>query len=153
MQRKTARRRSLFRCEKFSFFHVSTHSPPKVAAPCPLRLCIALAFQHTATRRWLRSYLWLLRGREMCFNTQPPEGGCLHFTPQPVGKLSFNTQPPEGGCVIFCVWVSNTKCFNTQPPEGGCLFSACWRFQHHPVSTHSHPKVAAKDWRTYGRKS
>ena len=147
MQRKTARRRSLFRCEKFSFFHVSTHSPPKVAAPCPLRLCIALAFQHTATRRWLRlrlnyhlpphqfqhtatrrwlpsksnsvsmaaefqhtatrrwlrSYLWLLRGREMCFNTQPPEGGCLHFTPQPVGKLSFNTQPPEGGCVIFCV--------------------------------------------------
>ena len=31
------------------------------------------------------------------FNTQPPEGGWIGYTPANLKALSFNTQPPEGG--------------------------------------------------------
>ena len=34
--------------------------------------------------------------------------------------------------------------FNTQPPEGGCLAKRMTKSQDVKVSTHSHPKVAAK---------
>ena len=33
-----------------------------------------------------------------CFNTQPPEGGCVIPIFYIIHKISFNTQPPEGGC-------------------------------------------------------
>ena len=59
-------------------------------------------FQHTAARRRLNN------GRAgdktmICFNTQPPEGGCfVQFDKFDVGG-SFNTQPPEGGCKHICI--------------------------------------------------
>ena len=56
---------------------VSTHSHPKVAAKPYAPLVTLCAFQHTATRRWLR----------------PP-------TCTPQNQRSFNTQPPEGGCQL-----------------------------------------------------
>ena len=31
------------------------------------------------------------------FNTQPPEGGWLHFGERVIEVSGFNTQPPEGG--------------------------------------------------------
>ena len=168
-----------------------------------------LLFQHTATRRWLRQLQceYLFYGfvsthshpkvaaffivskvsAIACFNTQPPEGGCIS-TPSTKSDLScFNTQPPEGGCTIIKFHSLLLKSFNTQPPEGGCvqvnlpLSMDClfqhtatrrWlqlkhlrrhikpKFQHtatrrwlrelifgfslFKVSTHSHPKVAAK---------
>ena len=56
----------------------------------------------------------------------------------------FNTQPPEGGCIkpIFnhLLLIS----FNTQPPEGGCNKESKMEFNSYQVSTHSHPKVAAR---------
>ena len=100
------------------------------------------------------------------FNTQPPEGGCNFIHGTVANILSFNTQPPEGGCLMFLPVNGSLKSFNTQPPEGGCyplafLLDYCAKFQHTAtrrwlrgymsdlasrinVSTHSHPKVAAR---------
>ena len=58
-------------------------------------------FQHTAARRRLL-FQPLCRHNLLC---------------------CFNTQPPEGGCIKFCFASSSLKCFNTQPPEGGCRLS------------------------------
>ena len=33
----------------------------------------------------------------LCFNTQPPEGGCKNDPMSVDLTLGFNTQPPEGG--------------------------------------------------------
>ena len=80
--------------------HVSTHSHPKVAA--------FLSFTHGSSRT--------------CFNTQPPEGGCMDL---------LRAASRCGG-------------FNTQPPEGGCRSGRHARGERNDVSTHSHPKVAAQ---------
>ena len=103
----------------------------------------------------------------MCFNTQPPEGGCLHRARAPHRARRFNTQPPEGGCLrqdvaalrallvsthsrpkaAACAWRASTpatSCFNTQPPEGGCRRTLVWSPKER-VSTHSRPKAAARD--------
>ena len=83
-----------------------------------------------------------VKTNQVCFNTQPPEGGCaiivragniiLSFQHTAARRrlpnrfivwskiACFNTQPPEGGCLSsFNKW-SKILCFNTQPPEGGC---------------------------------
>ena len=86
-----------------------------------IRVCAwILRFQHTATRRWLLRCRRCACACRTCFNTQPPEGGCGGVHPLH----------------------SRLSCFNTQPPEGGC-FSAPEILPPLPVSTHSHPKVAA----------
>ena len=100
-------------------------------------------FQHTATRRRLRNtHRFLLLS--LCFNTQPPEGGCKCGWKMTIKRACFNTQPPEGGCFPYDFYLfertgvsthSRAKaaatlrqtlqigvvCFNTQPPEGGCM--------------------------------
>ena len=76
-------------------------------------------FQHTATRRWLRRLLSWYK-LITCFNTQPPEGGCIIKGISKIIIKGFNTQPPEGGCDDTIVPISSLKSFNTQPPEGGC---------------------------------
>ena len=147
-------------------FLVSTHSHPKVAANCAvLMLNMVLMFQHTATRRWLPAMAedrleqlefqhtatrrWLHPNninachRFDCFNTQPPEGGCLAKSHQTEFVLCFNTQPPEGGC--FSLTQSLMSCFQFQHtatrrwlPQNLAKLSS-----YIEVSTHSHPKVAA----------
>ena len=127
--------------------HVPTHSHPKVAANGHKKSCPPTAFQHTATRRWLlrRAYHGIrcaavsthshpkvaavqrLRGQLMalCFNTQPPEGGCHLPAVPPRFLLRFNTQPPEGGCACGTNKTGIATGFNTQPPEGGCAIGLC----------------------------
>ena len=101
---------------------VSTHSHPKVAALLPqsFEYCQD-KFQHTATRRWLPFLILIVHPFTPCFNTQPPEGGCIFTTFTSCPTFCFNTQPPEGGCVRLMTYVQITQCFNTQPPEGGCF--------------------------------
>ena len=83
-------------------------------------------------------------GRLLGFNTQPPEGGCIKSLDEQWRKDSFNTQPPEGGCRDLRTCVTSGIGFNTQPPEGGCDYGRkAWDI-YVGVSTHSHPKVAAK---------
>ena len=65
--------------ERPDYWWVSTHSRPKAAAND------AAIVQATTT----------------CFNTQPPEGGCME-SPSLLDTLyGFNTQPPEGGCKLL----------------------------------------------------
>ena len=101
---------------------VSTHSHPKVAAPVPLA--------DVALRRR--------------FNTQPPEGGCDY--PQAFAWPSWLFQHTATRRWLLGVLLSPSRrfqCFNTQPPEGGCLPSLVTTSSDN-VSTHSHPKVAAR---------
>ena len=101
---------------------VSTHSHPKAAAS---------TFSKCTTCK--RS-----------FNTQPPEGGCGKSMPLAYGLISFNTQPPEGGCDVCSiframpVWFQHTatrrRLHYIPPVDIGAM----------AVSTHSHPKAAAK---------
>ena len=96
---------------------VSTHSRPKAAA---LMAGLACA--------------------RICFNTQPPEGGCSHLFYQSVTpkefqhtaarrrlkkawlknqreKVSTHSRPKAAADLVLAasIW----SCFNTQPPEGG----------------------------------
>ena len=56
----------------------------------------------------------------------------------------FNTQPPEGGCAPKDKTMYAIAGFNTQPPEGGCQALDDRFARLLAVSTHSHPKVAAR---------
>ena len=134
---------------------------------------LASVFQHTAARRRLRLARTPPR-THVCFNTQPPEGGCVRLTsaamlsslfqhtaarrrlPQKLRSallvcVCFNTQPPEGGCrPMPCRRPARCR-FNTQPPEGGCQKPAPARMSMR-VSTHSRPKAAAPILRPTVRK-
>ena len=58
---------------------VSTHSRPKAAASAVSADTPSNLFQHTAARRRLQRHVTLLSIKHG-FNTQPPEGGCSHFS-------------------------------------------------------------------------
>ena len=96
-------------------------------------------FQHTAARRRLILDLATFNA-SVCFNTQPPEGGCFSYkrfdikigfqhtaarrrlkaiAPCKDSPPCFNTQPPEGGWSLLHQHQHRKHCFNTQPPEGG----------------------------------
>ena len=97
-------------------------------------------FQHTATRRRLSPAASAYRA-DICFNTQPPEGGWRRVGQAVQHRRGFNTQPPEGGCRPLYQPTDRLTRFNTQPPEGGWTGSppAPRRWD---VSTHSRPKAA-----------
>ena len=76
---------------KREFIMVSTHSRPKAAAPKQICVCLLVMFQHTAARRRLHRFD-PNTGDILCFNTQPPEGGCspaLSQHPQRLSRLCF----------------------------------------------------------------
>ena len=91
-------------CRRFmlqsSLSAVPTHSHPKVAAVFKHLFGNATGFQHTATRRWLPAPVDIAH-LERCFNTQPPEGGCISALRCLARPSCFNTQPPEGGCLVY----------------------------------------------------
>ncbi len=86
-------------------------------------------FQHTAARRWLLRTALAGGSFWICFNTQPPEGGCLrNIMIQHKKRLFQHTATRR--------WLPYQRAFlyrphygfNTQPPEGGCLL--CVNFFH-----------------------
>ena len=147
---------------------VSTHSHPKVAATGGvMRATGHTAFQHTATRRWLRliEYVqsWAVEFQHTATrrwlplaNVKSKQNGIVstHSHPKVAAKsgdilflsgFSFNTQPPEGGCYAHFGADGLAKLFQHTATRrwlpknnGSVLFFSL-------VSTHSHPKVAAKD--------
>ena len=149
---------------------VSTHSHPKVAAKTVAATKSSKAFQHTATRRWLRGFFtrfgkgylfqhtatrrWLphaargLSGVLQVSTHSHPKVAALRQSRCRRRSSSFNTQPPEGGCAGRGKLAGIVGRFNTQPPEGGCLVLTRY-FHRLPVSTHSHPKVAAGEQQYY----
>ena len=98
---------------------VSTHSRPKAAGT-------------TVDRKDVQ---------QICFNTQPPEGGWYQYRSTMGNISSFNTQPPEGGWGGDPTLKGGSRSFNTQPPEGGWMARAGKR-RDRQVSTHSRPKAA-----------
>ena len=79
----------------------------------------------------------------ICFNTQPPEGGCPPRCRARCRRPAVSTHSrPKAAASSFLFFRNPHKSFNTQPPEGGCN-------THHQsgkgrqVSTHSRPKAAA----------
>ena len=166
---------------------VSTHSHPKVAAPkASASANHAEQFQHTATRRWLPRYC-IRVASSVCFNTQPPEGGCLPIWLRPAQGYLFqhtatrrwlrirrglpckhqgfqHTATRRWLLVPVPPYALKTMFQHTATRRwlrvGRNLLSHSSKFQHTatrrwlrlrcrcwwtwpPVSTHSHPKVAA----------
>ena len=100
-----------------------------------------------------------------CFNTQPPEGGCVYIFKQnrsypmfqhtaarrrlhDIGykvknRVEFQHTAARRRLHLDTKFVINLyPCFNTQPPEGGCD-TLCYARLSIVVSTHSRPKAAA----------
>ena len=123
--------------------NVSTHSHPKVAAPKRLaRRQIARAFQHTATRRWLRrlrvifepsakfqhtaTRRWLptrsarkLSMVEVSTHSHPKVAAIN--TNIVAGRIIVSTHShPKVAAGIGANIKRMIRRFNTQPPEGGC---------------------------------
>ena len=91
-----------------------------------------------------------LKLKMMCFNTQPPEGGCMRAVAKRIKqeRVSTHSHPKVAATQkelvkenievsthshpkVAAVMVSNISnpisCFNTQPPEGGCLLRGLLR--------------------------
>ena len=97
-------------------------------------------------------------------HSHPKVAAFIVFTSRHLIAVSTHSHPKVAADLTLIVG-ELTTCFNTQPPEGGCTtrrskIAAFGRFQHTatrrwlhdttiensgfwPVSTHSHPKVAA----------
>ena len=122
---------------------VSTHSHPKVAAIPIFRLShlhssfqhtatrrwlrtnkkmhnVLLMFQHTATRRWLQPVKYNIDGEPSVSTHSHPKVAAVRFRIDIMYCTCFNTQPPEGGCIGTVLALAPIHGFNTQPPEGGC---------------------------------
>ena len=122
---------------------VSTHSRPKAAAPC--------------FTQW--------RNTSKCFNSQPPEGGCVLIEQTARTGIMFQLTAarrrlPVEVSIFTTVFtfqltaarrrlplalakVIEQEGFNSQPPEGGCARENLGRVGNAAVSTHSRPKAAA----------
>ena len=111
-------------------------------------------FKNTAAR-WGVAPLWSNWASYGCFNTQPPEGGCVNIKcvsdvpmvsthSRPKAAVRYSQAHPEliqfqhtaarRRLAISCWPKARGNCFNTQPPEGGCPLPppcpAARRFQH-----------------------
>ena len=84
-----------------------------------------------------------------CFNTQPPEGGCLSKRLCGYKFTSFNTQPPEGGCQQIEQTHLIVKRFQHTATRRWLHSRLEWSAIKFIVSTHSHPKVAAFSFNTH----
>ena len=98
---------------------VSTHSRPKAAANQTNRQNYQKMFQHTAARRRLRKYFFIL------FFVAKFQHTAARRRLRPITSTG-----------------DKLKCFNTQPPEGGCIQEQNL-LSLIDVSTHSRPKAAA----------
>ena len=100
--------------------NVSTHSRPKAAG-------FVISFSGVP---WLVST-----------HSRPKAAGSHNGYDRPA-DICFNTQPPEGGWRMPSTAFSQFQCFNTQPPEGGWCQMMAIILMFFKVSTHSRPKAA-----------
>ena len=99
---------------------VSTHSRPKAAGVfSTLVFIMQLCFNSQPPEGgWGRGAQNPAQGNR--FNSQPPEGGwSSHLICLTIARNRFNSQPPEGGWFCTPECANNVKRFNSQPPEGG----------------------------------
>ena len=100
-QHTAARRRllSLFKSGDVDFY-VSTHSRPKAAAKPLNGTIIYKEFQHTATRRWLQPKKGEIIKLSTVSTHSHPKVAASDCLTQCQKSFCFNTQPPEGGCML-----------------------------------------------------
>ena len=122
---------------------VSTHSHPKVAAWFSDSIIGVRKVSTHSHPKVAAAILSKNETKTLCFNTQPPEGGCLNQIQKLlVSKtVSTHSHPKVAANVRFYGSLKQFG-FNTQPPEGGCIIVRFF-IGAKMVSTHSHPKVAA----------
>ena len=99
-------------------------------------------FQHTATRRWLPYLIGYFAHNKTVSTHSHPKVAAL---PQRENALRYKFQhtATRRWLLRAKVFARCKSGFNTQPPEGGCNTGHA-RKSPRSVSTHSHPKVAAK---------
>ena len=98
-------------------------------------------FQHTAARRRLNSGSVNL-GAIPCFNTQPPEGGCLSNESQPFKiEVSTHSRPKAAGPLVSLQRV--VQAFQHTAARRRLLLEVANNTRASLVSTHSRPKAAA----------
>ena len=102
---------------------------------------MGFTFQHTAARRRLGCRV-MPAGAEVCFNTQPPEGGWLAIGSASVCKRSFQHTAARRrldsgaqSCALL-----NIVSTHSRPKAAGGLNGRPFRF--FGVSTHTRPKAA-----------
>ena len=145
--------------------NVSTHSRPKAAGFVISFSGVPWLVSTHSRPKAAGSHNGYDRPADICFNTQPPEGGWRMPSTAFSQFQCFNTQPPEGGwCPLKTVltfkkrfqhtaarrrlvfeWrksIAFFSCFNTQPPEGGWCQMMAIILMFFKVSTHSRPKAA-----------
>ena len=76
---------------------VSTHSRPKAAGFSDLNRFLYLQVSTHSRPKAAGFTFFTTSHRNVCFNTQPPEGGWVLYLNNWINDVSFNTQPPEGG--------------------------------------------------------
>ena len=104
-----------------------------------------IKFQHTATRRWLHGECgW--HADWWCFNTQPPEGGCLDEAKLSWNLYWFQHTATRRWLLVYLYLMYFTHTVSTHSHPKVAAFSFALGFTWWLVSTHSHPKVAAKSY-------
>ena len=100
------------------------------------------AFQHTAARRRLLSNSWLFLPFTIVSTHSRPKAAAHYQYGLSRWFFCFNTQPPEGGC-IFNVHITVIHFVSTHSrPKAAAKITKSWQYSRF-VSTHSRPKAAA----------
>ena len=121
-QHTAARRRLLhLKIKMILYISVSTHSRPKAAA----------------------IYFYLSVIITVCFNTQPPEGGCLRVARPMLEECTVSTHSRPKAAAIFNKFSPKSLLVSTHSrPKAAANLGFLFQ-QNHLVSTHSRPKAAA----------
>ena len=137
-------------CSKAGLRSVSSHFETFVAAvDFKITRYITLSFQHTATRRWLPLFRDFYRLSGYVSTHSHPKVAAHVLYPVTHKFACFNTQPPEGGCVCLG---SNSGLYGWfQHTATRRWLHMDYKTFLRPlvVSTHSHPKVAAYSLQYY----
>ena len=100
-------------------------------------------FQHTATRRWLLNLVKKIGVDKVVSTHSHPKVAATVHNGIKRSLDCFNTQPPEGGCVEASSLrrPGSSVSTHSHPKVAAPSFLICRNAV--VVSTHSHPKVAA----------
>ena len=121
------------------------HTATRRWLPACTRLLIQnWGFQHTATRRWLQLPFYLITESKLFQHTATRRWLPVSETQRITNSAGFNTQPPEGGCLLDKISAAILKLFQHTATRRWLPCTQGRRLFVFDVSTHSHPKVAAK---------
>ena len=120
-QHTAARRRLPKECQiELPNQYVSTHSRPKAAAFVFSSFVPVLVVSTHSRPKAAAVDAWATGACHLCFNTQPPEGGCTTISEGMKQAVVSTHSRPKAAARRYHQAIKRFGCFNTQPPEGGC---------------------------------